>query len=241
MTVHSGLLQLGSRARCCIGTVDHPQNSLHMEPVRLLIVDPLEMLVEGIRSWLNDTRFVVVGHVRSGDELMALLHTLPCDIVLMEISLSGKDGIDTMRGIHNRNPGQKVLAFSSLTGIEYVNSMLIEGASGYLVKGGSRSEMLDALREIAAGRRYLSEIARKNMEAGYAYTNKHPEGEYIGLSDRERDIIRLIAEERTNSEIAHALFISSDTVKSHRKSLMKKLNVRTAAGIVKYALARKWA
>ncbi len=213
---------------------------LHMEPVHLLIVDPLEMLAEGVRSWLRDTGYVVVGHARSGDELIALLPTVPCDIVLLEISLSGKDGIDTMRALRNRYPDQKVLAFSTLTGIEYVNSMLVEGASGYLVKGGPRSEMLHALRETAAGRRYLSDEARKSVEAGYAYTKKHPEGEYIGLSDREREIIRLIAEERTNAEIASELFISSDTVKSHRKSLMKKLNVRTAAGIVKYALGRKW-
>jgi DNA-binding NarL/FixJ family response regulator len=118
--------------------------------------------------------------------------------------------------------------------------MLIEGACGYLVKGGPREELLLAINTVMSGKRFLSEAAQRSVDAGYAYTEKRMDGEYIGLTAREREIIRLVAMERTNGEIAAALFISEDTVKTHRKHLMTKLNVRSVAGLVKYAIDRRW-
>ena len=213
-----------------------------MSATRIIIADPLELIVEGVRSWLRNTpAYKIVGHARTGDELLELLKSTPCDLVFLEVSLPEKDGIDTMRALHHTRPDLHVLAFSTLSEIEYVNSMLIEGASGYLVKGSTREELLTALRTTMDGGRYLSDAAQKSVERGYAFTEKHPDGEYIGLTLRERDIIRMIAQERTNAEIGAVLFITEDTVKSHRKKLMTKLNVRSTAGLVKYALDRRWA
>lgn len=112
---------------------------------------------------------------------------------------------------------------------------------GYLVKACTREELLLAVRAALSGERFLSEAAKASIDKGYRYTEKRPDGEYIGLTQREREIIRLIALERTNGEIGAALLISEQTVKSHRKRLMTKLNVRSTAGLVKYALDRKWA
>ncbi len=213
-----------------------------MSATRIIIADPLELIVEGVRSWLRaEHEFKIVGHARTGDGLIEMLGTIPCELVLLEVSLPEKDGIDTMRALHHTRPELHVLAFSALSEIEYVNSMLIEGASGYLVKGSKREELIDALRVTTEGGRYLSEAAQKSVEHGYAFTEKHPDGEYIGLTSREREIIRMIAQEHTNAEIGASLFITEDTVKSHRKKLMTKLNVRSTAGLVKYALDRRWA
>ncbi|MBK8499051.1 MAG: response regulator transcription factor [Flavobacteriales bacterium] len=209
---------------------------------RLIIADPLELIAEGVRSWLREEKDLEVAyHVRSGVELVELLRRRAADLVLLEVSLPKMDGIDTMRAVHRDFPGQKVLAFSALSDIEYVNSMLIEGAHGYLVKESTREEFLRAVRVTLAGGRYLSATAQHSVEQGYSYTEKDPDGEYVGLTSREREIIRMVAQERTNGEIAAALFISEDTVKSHRKNLMTKLNVRSTAGLVKYALDRRWA
>lgn len=209
---------------------------------RLIIADPLELIAEGVRSWLRlEADLEVACHVRSGVELIELLHREPADLVLLEVSLPKMDGIDTMRAVHREFPGLKVLAFSALSDIEYVNSMLIEGAVGYQDKDCTREEFLRGVREVLAGERYLSASARHSVEQGYSYTEKNPDGEYIGLTPREREIIRMVAQERTNGEIAAALFITEDTVKSHRKKLMTKLNVRSTAGLVKYALDRRWA
>ncbi|MBL7981745.1 MAG: response regulator transcription factor [Flavobacteriales bacterium] len=210
-------------------------------PLRILVADPLELVSDGLRVRLVDRDDMhVVAHASTGNRVLELLATDPIDLVLLEVSLPGKDGIDTARAIRKQFPLVRVLAHSSLTEIEYVNSMLIEGACGYLVKGGPREELLLAIRTVMSGKRFLSEAAQRSVDAGYAYTEKRMDGEYIGLTAREREIIRLVALERTNGEIAAALFISEDTVKTHRKHLMTKLNVRSVAGLVKYAIDRRW-
>jgi DNA-binding NarL/FixJ family response regulator len=212
-----------------------------MALARIIIADPLELVAEGLRAWLaSGTDLHLAGHALSGPALLDLLRRSPCELVLLEVSLPGMDGIDTMRALRKEHPTLPVLAHSQLTDIEYVNSMLIEGANGYLMKGAPRSEYLQAMATVLNGGRHISPLARESVAQGYAYTEKHPDGEYIGLTAREREIIRLVALERTNGEIAAALFISEDTVKTHRKNLMTKLNVRSVAGLVKYAIDRRW-
>lgn len=206
-----------------------------------MVADALELVSDGLRVRLSDRDDIhVVAHASTGNRVLELLATIPIDLVLLEVSLPGMDGIDTARAIRKLFPQVRMLAHSSLTEIEYVNSMLIEGACGYLVKGGPREELVLAIHTVMSGKRYLSEAAQRSVEAGYAYTEKRMDGEYIGLTAREREIIRLVAMERTNGEIAAALFISEDTVKTHRKHLMTKLNVRSVAGLVKYAIDRRW-
>jgi DNA-binding NarL/FixJ family response regulator len=211
------------------------------QEVRILVADPQPLVAEGLRSWLGaSTGYRMVGHVADGRDLAGALSAMPCDLVLLEVSLPGMDGIDAMRMLHRDHPGLPVLAHSGLADIEYVNSMLIEGARGYLVKGGGPDELFEAIDSVLSGSRYQSPAAQRSTREGYAWTTKRPDGKYIGLTQREREIIRLIALERTNGEIAAALFISEDTVKTHRKNLMTKLNVRSSAGLVKYAMDRRW-
>lgn len=208
----------------------------------IALADPLELMAAGVRSWIaREPDLDLVLHARTGKELLDSIPKFKPDLVLLEVSLPEMDGIDTMRALRKADSKQVVLAFSALADIEYVNSMLIEGAAGYLLKSDTRAEFIQAVRATLAGERYLSEAARASIDKGYRYTAKRPDGQYIGLSQREREIIRLIALERTNAEIGAALFVSEDTVKSHRKRLMTKLNVRGTAGLVKYALDRKWA
>lgn len=212
-----------------------------MDRIRIVIAEALDLVAEGLKSWLsNEPDLEIVGHVHSGEELLNWLETHTADMVLLEVSLPLGDGIDTARALRKKYGEVKVLAHSALTEIEYVNSMLIEGSAGYVVKGTPRSELVEAIRAVAKGERFLSEAAKDSVAKGYRYTVKHPEGEYIGLTEREREIIRMVAQERTNGEIAAALFISEETVKTHRKHLMNKLNVRSLAGLVKYAIDRRW-
>lgn len=213
-----------------------------MSPARIHIAEPLELIVEGIRSWLvGVTDLALAGHACTGHDLLRMLMVAPADVILLEVSLPGMDGIDTMREVRARFPRQRVLAFSALHDIEYVNSMLVEGAAGYLLKSAPREEFLLALRTVRDGGSFLSGPAQASVEQGYQYTSKQPDGVYIGLTQREREIIRMIALERTNAEIGATLFITEDTVKSHRRKLMTKLNVRGTAGLVRYAIDRRWA
>lgn len=212
-----------------------------METVRIMVVDAEPLVADGISKRLALLpKFEMIGHSRTGSAVIGMLAELCPDLLLMDVSLPEQDGIDTMRQLHANSPGLKVLAHSALSEIEYVNSMLIEGAHGYLLKGGTTEEMVEAIEAVLAGGRYISPIARASIEGGYQHTGKRPEGEYVGLTAREREIIRLIAMECTNSEMASLLFVSEDTVKSHRKNLMTKLNVRNTAGLVRYAVDRRW-
>jgi DNA-binding NarL/FixJ family response regulator len=212
-----------------------------MAPIRIIVADAQELVADGLRYRLaQETDLKIVAHVGSGKELFELLKEVPADLVLLDVSLPGMDGIDTARMLRKKHPKVKVLAHSMLDGIEYVNSMLIEGAGGYLLKNSPKAGLLQAIRMVMDGERYLSDAVRANMEKGYKFTQKRPDGEYIGLTEREREIIRMIAQERTNDEIGAALNLSTDTVKTHRKNLMTKLNVRSAAGLVRYAVDRCW-
>ena len=212
-----------------------------MGSIRIIVVDAQELVAIGIATRLAMAPEIeVVGHAKTGKSLLATLQATQADLVLIDVSLHEMDGIDTTRHLHRNYPGLHVLAHSSLCQIEYVNSMLIEGASGYVVKDGPAGELAQAINTVMAGGTYISAAARECIANGYKFTEKRMGGEYVGLTAREREIIRLVALERTNGEIAHALNISEDTVKTHRKNLMGKLNVRGVAGLVKYAVDRCW-
>ncbi|MBK6629027.1 MAG: response regulator transcription factor [Flavobacteriales bacterium] len=212
-----------------------------MSPVRILVVDALELVHEGLKARYIDSPVLdLSAYAGTGEAMLERIRLDPPDLVLLDVSLPVMDGIDAMRALHKEHPQVKALAHSLLNGIEYVNSMLLEGASGYVVKNGPREELPQAVRTVMAGGRHLSPAAQEAVDKGYSYTEKRPDGEYVGLTVREREIIRLVALERTNAEIAVALFISEDTVKTHRRNLMTKLNVRSTAGLVRYAVDRCW-
>ncbi len=212
-----------------------------MPTVRIIVADAQELVADGLRYRLTDRPDMqVVAHACSGKELFDRLGEGEADLVLMDVSLPGMDGIDAARILRKKHPQVKVLAHSALTDIEYVNSMLIEGAVGYVLKNASKAELIEAIQQVMLGERYLSEPLQSTIDSGYKFTEKRPEGAYIGLTEREREVIRLIALEKTNEEIADALHVSPETIKTHRKNLMTKLNVRSTAGLVRYAVDRCW-
>lgn len=212
-----------------------------MQTTRIIVVDRHELVALGIAKRLaNCPELDVVGHSCTGLQLLERLRETQADLILIDVSLHEMDGIDTVRKLHRNYPGLNVLAHSALTEIEYVNSMLIEGASGYVLKDGPADELAHAVRTVMNGGTYISPQAQHSIANGYRFTEKRMGGEYVGLTKREREIIRMVALDRTNREIADALFITEETVKTHRKNLMTKLNVRGVAGLVKYAVDRCW-
>lgn len=206
----------------------------------ILVADQLELVAVGLKELFANSQLEVSGYACNGQEVLDWLTENTADVVLVDVSMPGMDGIDTVRAVHQKYPDQVLLAHSLLNEIEYINSMLIEGASGYLLKGADLPEFEQAIASVLAGDQYLSDAARKVVDAGYTYTDKRMDGEYIGLTDREREVIKRIAMEKTNNEIADELFLSVETIRTYRKSLMAKLNVKSAAGLVKYAVDRRW-
>lgn len=210
------------------------------DSVSVFVVDQLELVCKGMKGLFSDSHLQICGAAFTGKAALEWLKNNQADIVLMDVSLPEMDGIDTMREIKKRYPKQLVIGHSLLDEIEYINSMLVEGARGYVLKEATLEEIEKAVEVVRSGEVYLSPRAKEVIDKGYQYTDKHPDGEYMGLSKREREVIRLVALEKTNQEIADELFLSIETIRTYRKSLMSKLNVKSAAGLAKYAVDRRW-
>jgi two-component system nitrate/nitrite response regulator NarL len=207
-------------------------------PIRLVLVDDQTIILEGLAALLEgDDAFEVVGTAASGEQAVkAALRTEP-DAVIMDISMPpGISGIDATREIKRRMPDVKVLMLSMYHKADLIAEALAAGASGYLLKNTGRKELKEALRTIVDDGTYLSEGAQDDLSA---QKREQPQGQPI-LSKREREVLRLVAQQRTSQEIADALHLSVLTVETHRKNIHQKLGVHGTAGLLKYAVDRGW-
>ena len=151
------------------------------EQIDILVADQLELVAVGLRELFVDSKFRVCGYAASGKEVLDWLATNQADLIMLDVSLPGMDGIDTARAVHQAHPDQAMLAHSLLNEIEYINSMLIEGCRGYVLKGATLEELETAISAALRGEQYLSPAAQEEVEKGYQYTDKRMDGEYIGL------------------------------------------------------------
>jgi DNA-binding NarL/FixJ family response regulator len=201
------------------------------ENIRVFIVDDHPLVQEGIRSLLRDEKGIeLCGYAMTGQSCLGFFVSNTADVVLMDIELPDMNGIDLCKEMKSRYPGIMVLGLSTFNQGSYVNRMMENGASGYVVKNADKKELLDAIREVNKGRTYLS------FEAGQSVRKENASPQLPLITRREKEILTLIAEGYTNPEIAEKLFVSSSTVDSHRKNLLAKLNVKNTASLVKFAM-----
>lgn len=200
--------------------------------INVYLVEDHSVVVEGIRSLLEHEKDIeVIGYADTAEKCLNFFYTHTTDIILMDISLPDMSGIDLCKIIKNNYPGIMVLALSTFNQGIYISKMMESGASGYLLKNSGKQEIIQALHEVANGKTYLS------FEAGQALklsTLKNPDQPL--LTKREKEVLGLITEGFTNTQIAEKLFISIDTVDSHRKNLYSKLNVKNTAMLMRYVI-----
>ena len=200
--------------------------------IKVYIVEDHSVVVEGLRSLLlHEKEFEVVGNTDKGEDCLQFFRSNTADVILMDISLPDMNGIDLCRMIKREYPGIMVLALSTFNQSIYISKMMESGASGYLLKNSGRQEIIQALLDVAGGKTYLS------FEAGQALKSSAiKKAEQPLLTKREREILQLITEGYTNTQIAERLFISIDTVDTHRKNLYNKLNVKNTVMLMRYAI-----
>ena len=206
--------------------------------ISLIIADDHKIFRDGIISLLeNESGIKVSGEAGNEDELFAQLATAQPDLVLMDISMGATNGIDATERIKQLYPEVRVLALSMHSESSYILKMLEAGASGYLLKDSGSREMIAAIRTVASGDTYFSQLVSQTLMSHLSGAKKIKEKmQGVPLTKREIEVLQLIAEEYSNPEIAEKLFISIRTVDTHRRNLLEKLGVKNTAGLVKNAI-----
>ena len=206
---------------------------------RILIADSHRIVREGICSLLdNEDDIEIVGQADDGRIAIQLAQELRPDVIIMDTSMPSLNGIEATRKIVHESPGVKVIALSSHSDRRSVCEMLKAGASGYLPKTCAFEELLCAIRNVVLDRNYLSsQISTLVVNEYVRHTVNQGESAYSVLTEREREVLQLIAEGRSTKEIARELHVSTKTIEWHRSQLMKKLHIESIADLVKYAIS----
>ena len=206
-------------------------------PIRVLIVDDHAVVRSGLRRVLeSEADIEVVGE--AGDAKHAVFETRAQkpDVILMDVVMPGKSGIDATPEVLRDAPDAKVLILSMQDDPNYVREAFAAGAAGYILKEAADTDVVAAVREVAGGGRYVHPTLGARMFAADAEERKRAEDD--PLSDRERDVLRLLALGHTNQEISEKLFVSVRTAETHRAHIMQKLRLSTRAELVRYALGQ---
>lgn len=200
---------------------------------RVFIVDDHYMVIEGIRSLLqNEPSIEWAGHAMTAASCMAFLQQNEVDVILMDINLPDQSGIDLCAAVKKAYPLVFILGLSTFNQQSFIQKMIENGASGYLLKNASREELREGIQTVMKGKLYLSgEAAQSLRQAG---TQSIPV-----LTRREKEVLEWIAEGMTNNEIAQKLFISVTTVDTHRKNLLAKFEVKNVAALIRVASQHK--
>ncbi len=204
--------------------------------IKVVLVDDHRIVLDGLVSLLeNDPDFIVLAALGTGEELLEFLKNDQPDILLTDYSLPGISGLEVTRLVKRDYPKTKVVALSMHDEAHLVKSMLKEGVDGYLLKNIQQFELKNAIKQVMLGMPYVSpEITKLLM-----HDLNHPVEDQALLTDRERDILRLIAKEYSNKKMAEELFISERTVETHRKNIFRKTNTSSLVGLIKYAFEHK--
>ena len=209
--------------------------------IHILLADDHAILRAGLKMMLNaQPDMEVIGEAHDGRQALHEALRLHPDVILMDITMPDMNGIEATRQVKKQLPDVKVLILTMHENDEYVFQALRAGASGYLLKEAADTDLINALHVIQSGNFYLSPTAQSVMVGDYLQRVHAGEEKdsYSSLTEREREILKLVAEGFTNNQIAERLVISPKTVDTHRTHIMDKLNLHSRAELVKYAMRR---
>jgi DNA-binding NarL/FixJ family response regulator len=206
----------------------------------ILLADDHPIVRKGLRAALEaEHDLVVVGEAASGLDAVSLVEQLRPDVLIVDVMMPGLNGLEVTRQVSQRLPFTRTIVLSTYDNEAYILEALKNGASGYVLKGTSTEELLRAIREVMAGRRYLSPpLSDQAIQAYVEKARAGPLDPYETLTDREREVLHLAAEGWSNVAMATRLSVSPRTIETHRANLMRKLGLRTQTDLIRYALKR---
>lgn len=208
---------------------------------RIVLAEDHTILREGLRALLStEPSFTVVGEAQDGREAVSRVESLAPDVVLMDLSMPRTNGLEAIREVKRRNPATRVIALTVHKTEEYILATLEAGADGYVLKDASHRELVMAIKHVLEGKRFLSPGVSAKVIEGYLEGRKQLKktSAWDELTQREREILKLIAEGYKNRQVADYLCISPKTVEKHRANLMKKLDLHNAAALTALAVEK---
>ena len=216
---------------------------MSMKTTKILIVDDHEVVRDGLKNILTSLENIsIAGEAGNGEDAVKMYATLKPDIVIMDISMPGMNGIEATRVIKEKDPDARILILTMHDNQEYLNQIIRSGAKGFILKNTDKEELLDAVKTVAGGDNFFSKDISKLIIDNYIRTAKETEKgdayKEVPLTKREIEILKLIASGYSNQEIANILYISYNTVDTHRKNIMHKLSIKNTAGLVRYAIEK---
>lgn len=206
---------------------------------RLLIADDHALLRAGLRALLaREPDLEVVGEADNGRDVVGFAGSLSPDLVLMDITMPGTNGIEAIANLKRRYPSVRVLVLTIHNTHEYIQESLSAGADGYILKGASQDELRLAVRTVLQGKVYLTPDISECIVSGYLGSGKSavPASAWNKLTQREREVLKLIAEGNSSKLIAEYLYLSVKTVDKHRSNLMNKLDIHNASRLTGFAI-----
>jgi len=212
-----------------------------VENLRIVLAEDHTILREGLRALLSaDPNFEIIGEAQNGREAVRCVEKLEPDLLLMDLSMPRMSGMDAIREIKRRYPEVKIIALTVHKTEEYLLTTLKAGADGYVLKDATHEELVMAIKNVMGGKSYLSPGVSEKVIVGYleGRESNRSASPWETLSQREREVLKLIAEGFKNKEIAEDLCISLKTVEKHRANLMKKLDLHNAAALTVYAVQK---
>jgi DNA-binding NarL/FixJ family response regulator len=215
--------------------------SEHVPRLRILLADDHVTMRRGLSLLIdNEPDMKVVSEVSDGGAAIREAAALKPDVVVMDISMPGVNGLAATRALREQQPGVAIVTLTRHSDDAYVTELLRAGVAGYVLKQSAPSELLQAIRAAAAGGQYLDSTLTARVTALVLGRASRPRGSAVALTDREADVLRLIASGYSNKEIAGQLSLSVKTIEAHKANAMRKLGLTGRIGIVQYAVLQGW-
>jgi DNA-binding NarL/FixJ family response regulator len=206
--------------------------------IKILLADDHKIVRDGLRTLVEkEPDMEVVGEAENGRKAVKLTRELSPDLVIMDVTMSDLNGIEAARQIHKETPDVKVIALSMHSDRRFVAGMLEAGASGYLLKDCAFEELTRAIKNVISNKIYLSPGITDVVVKDYlGKSTKASHSAFSDLTNREREVLQLLAEGRSTKQIAESLHVSVKTIETHRRQIMEKLDIHSIAELTKYAL-----
>lgn len=207
---------------------------MHLDKIRIILADDHDILIDGIESILNEApHLLVIGKASSANAAEALVKKLEPDLLLTDISMGAVSGLDLTKRVMQQFPLTRIIVLTMHHDAHHITDMLQAGALGYLLKNVKQAELFAAIEQVMQGKQYIQQSLGAEYNRFIQQQKQNKKNSL--LTQRETEIIKLIAQEMTTAQISRQLFLSEHTVETHRKNIVRKTGAKTVIGIVNYA------